>query len=67
VVAFNDAVSNAGFAHDWYARFRERSNVAVDGADARLEFICNIFGAGYSAPLQMNEDRHESIDAVHSS
>jgi hypothetical protein len=32
-----------------------------------LEFICNIFGARHSASLQMDEDRYESIDAVHGS
>ena len=67
MITLYDAVPQAGFADDWHARFRERSNVSIDGADARLEFIGNILRSGHSASLQMNEDRDESIDAVHGS
>ena len=67
MVTLYDTVTQARLADDGHARFRERSNVSIDGADARLEFISNILRPGYSASLQMNEDRDESIDAVHGS
>jgi hypothetical protein len=67
VITLYDAVPKACFADHWHARFRERSNVSIDGADARLEFISDILRPGHPAPLQMNKDRDESIDAVHGS
>ena len=67
MITLYDAVSDTGFADDRYACFGERGNVAVDGTDTRLEFIGDILGSGHSAPLQMNEDRDESIDTVHGS
>ena len=67
MISFYDAVSDTGFADDRHARFRERGNVSIDGPDTGLEFIGDILGPGHSASLQMNEDRDESIDAVHGS
>ena len=67
MISFYNTVSETGFANDWHARLRERSDISIDGADTRLEFICNILGPGHSASLQMNEDGDQSIDAVHDS
>ena len=67
MISLYDAVPDPGFADDRYTCLRERSNIAIDGADTRLEFIGNIFGPSYSASLQMDEDRDESIDTVHGS
>jgi hypothetical protein len=67
VITLYDAVTQACFADHWHARFRERSNVSIDSADARLEFISDILRPGNPAPLQMNKDGDKSIDAVHGS
>jgi len=61
------AVSDTGFANDWYTCFSKCGNVAIDGADTRCKLISNILGTGYPAPLHVDQDCDESINAVHRS
>ena len=53
---------NTGFTYDRDPCLGQGSNVPIDGADTGGELLSNILGAGYPAPLHINQDGDESID-----
>src|SRR5690348_17227273 len=66
MVASDNAVADSGLANNWHTRFRQGGNVSVNSTNTGGKFFGDLLGSRHPASLQVNQNRHQSIDSVHS-
>jgi len=65
VITLDEAVTDARLGHDGNARFTQRHDIAIHGANADFEMRRQIFRAHDAPALQTDNDRHETVHSVH--